>query len=305
MGYLEQLGSLHNYLIDLVNFETIDIQPIRDLSLYVDILIFKYFNLNVTVLHNLFIWFLSCLILRKILLKNFPTLNIFSANLLIILFSLYPLFSTTLLWGIARKHTLSFLFILLATNEIMKNDVRKISMIKSGFFYWLSILCQPINLLWPIWGIFWMFKHQKQRLRHYILIVLPIFLGGFWINWKYYNLSNVFKLYYHSKLESFVNIPEKILSLGHYVIQLVLPINLTFSYEIGHWQSIVGIPVGVLLFYFLFKKIKDHSFFFIWSIYGIGPLLIITNTPKLMLDCYLLVPSIAFFIILIKVFEQF
>jgi hypothetical protein len=304
MGYLEHLNSFKDYIFDLSSLNTIDFQPLRDFSLLIDILFFKLFDKNITVFHNLLIWFFSCLVFKKILFKIFPSLNPRSINLFLILFSLYPLFSTTLLWGVARKHTLSLLFILLATNELMKKNDTKISLLKCGLFYFLSILSQPINLLWPCWGILWLFKNQREKIRDYLLLITPVLITGFWLNWSYYNFSPVFKLYYHSKLENFVSIPEKIQALSHYFMQLVLPINLNFSYGLGGWQSIVGIPVGVLLFYFVWKKIKDKYFLMMWTTFGVAPLLIIINTPNLMLDCYLLIPGIAFLIIGIKTFEK-
>jgi len=304
MSHLLQLDSISSYVSDLINLNTIDFQPLRDASLYLDIFISNKFNLNITVFHNLLVWFVVCLIIRKITLKLFPKQTERTSSLFLLLFALHPLFSNTLLWGVARKHTLSLLFIMLATNEVLKELGTKRSFFKIGSLYFLSILSQPINLLWPAWGIYFLYKKKTRNLNYFIFIMMIVFATGFGVNWYYYKYSSVFNLFYQSKLDGFYNISDKVLALGHYFFQLILPLNLNYIYELGHWQSLWGIPIGVLFIYFFIKKIKDLSFVLSWLLFGAGPLIIITNTPNLLQDCYLLTPAFPFFVLLIKAFED-
>ncbi len=300
MEYLYQVNSLTRYILDLLNLLTVDIQPIRDLTLYFDILALRYLDTNISIFQNIIIWFFCIIVVREIIIKLFPDLNIKTVNLLVLLFAVHPLFSTTILWGVARKHILSFFFILLATNELLKKKKLRRNYLKIYFFYFLSIFSQPINLLWPVGATVWMFFNNRESYKKFFGSVIPIFLFGFVVNWIYYNYSPLYKTFYQSKLDSIFIVSDKILAFGHYAFQLILPINLDYMYGPGEWQSLAGIPLGVLMTYIIFKKINDFKFFLPWFVLGVSPLIIVTNTPQMMIDSYLLFTAFSFLLLMTK-----
>jgi hypothetical protein len=56
---LESATGLTDYLNKLVHFNTLDFQPIRDLSLYLDLKTYSLFGINISVFQNVIIWCLS------------------------------------------------------------------------------------------------------------------------------------------------------------------------------------------------------------------------------------------------------
>jgi len=302
--YLEGIKSPSHYFSNLFQLKSIDFQPVRDLSLFFDIWIYRLSKINLTFIQNLLIWFLSCIYLRKILKTIFPNIKEYHLESMIVLFSAYPLFSTTLLWGVARKHLLSLLFMLIATDELIKDKQGHNSSRKISLFYFLSVFSQPINILWPAWALFWSFLNRKDKFKEYLYYLIPIFIIGFIANYLYYEKSHVFKLFYHSKSEQLTSDLDIILALGHYSLQLVFPHNLTFLYPIGQWEQMVGIGVLVLLPYFFYKKIESKKFLINWGLFGLLPLLIVLKTPNLMMDSYLLVPAIGLLVLVVNLLQE-
>lgn len=290
LPFLDNISGLGDYFEKLFTFKTLDFQPIRDLSLGLDLFIFNHFDINTFIIQNILLWVLSCLIIfniQKILLPQVDELKLFVLNCG---FALYPLFVATLSWSMARKHILAFLFILLATQEFLKNNR---STWRMNLYYLLSILSQPITILWPFWCVAYERKNWKSLWPTSLIFVFVSVA-----NWLYYSKGEMFNFIYQSKTSDAFNIPDKILAFGHYMYQLLVPYYQTFFYDLGHWSIWVGIILTGLLI-LLYRSFKfSNKLLGIWSLYGLLPIVVVLNTPKTKSDTYLLLPAFALFILL-------
>jgi len=297
---LDSYSTFNEYFRDLFSFKTFDIQPLRDLSFIVDMSIYKYFGLNSFIFFNLIIWIFILLQVKKIISIQIPDLNKKILDLMIIAIFSYPLFAQSVAWGMARKHLLSVLFILNATNTWLKDKIEIKEKISIALTYTLSILSHPICILWPIWTtIFQKFKNKSLRERIDIQSINLIIMGLFlYINYQYYSNSSLFNQIYGVKTEDIFNIPDKLLSLGHFFFQIFSPYLLAFYYQPGHWSGLVGIAFMVLFFFIIYKS-KSWSFAIPWLAYGIFPWAVATSKSNVFYDTYLIIPALSFFIILL------
>jgi len=285
MRYLDQVEDLHRYFNDLVSLKTIDLQPIRDLSLWIDLKIFKTFDINLIVLHNFLLWLLCLYFLYTILAKidvDKKNISIF----IILWVGTHPVLSNIVPWGMARKHLLSCLFILCCTSIMVRQgfDQRQKSIFS---LYLLSNLSQPINLFWPFWC--WI----KDRRIYFSLALGLIFLGG--VNYFYYLKSPIMLSIFGGKFSEPLAFSDLLLAFGHYGFQIIFPYLLSVNYSLGHWSSFLGIIFWVTLVFFIYKK-KD----WIWLIFALLPLVIVLRKPTSLYDTYLLVTLVGLGIILFK-----
>ena len=300
--------TLGEYLKFLLHFFTLDFQPIRDLSLLIDISIFNSTGFNSMILQNLVWWIASLCVLEKLIKNTHPTIKAQHVFCIVALFSIYPLFSQTVGWGLARKHLLSFFFTLLATERLTRQDSPlnlKASLILASYSL-LAILSQPINVLWALWALIysWQNKLLKTQLK-YLTPALIIMAAGIVINYLYYTQSPVFLAYYGKKTNEAFAFSDMILALGHYFFQIFIPYLLAFTYTLAHWSTLVGIPLMVCFFYVLHKRKIASSFILIWSSFALLPLLVILNKPSMLFDSYLLIPATGVLILLIPLLQSF
>jgi hypothetical protein len=312
MAIFDKISGIREYFELLVTLKTYDIQPIRDLTLFFDWLIIKNYNYNSFIAQNLIYWFISCFFVEKLLRLIFSKVDEISIWILTVLFSVYPLFCATLSWGIARKHILAFMFIVISTYYFLRSleETHRKSLHVAVFniAFILSIFSQPITLLWPAWAALYLFikrkneffSHQKYLTPSYLAFLITTILNAY-----YYKNSQTFKLYFEGKTDDPFNIPDKFLGLGHYLYQLVLPYWPSTSYELGHWSVWIGIIFG-LTFYFIYRKLKlQGSWLVIWTAFTLFPLLIILTNPHILSDNYLLTPALGFFVLILTILFNF
>jgi hypothetical protein len=67
---LENIKGVFNYFDYLIGFRTLDFQPVRYLSLYIDLFVFNSTGFNITIFYNVLLWVSSCYILVKNLSKS-------------------------------------------------------------------------------------------------------------------------------------------------------------------------------------------------------------------------------------------
>ena len=103
---LSLISGFKEYFIELLSFKTLDFQPFRDLTFFFDLTVFSSFGLDITIIHNLFWWLAGNWILSKLIWNVFPKLEKELAFFIGLGFLVYPLFSQTIPWGVARKHLL-------------------------------------------------------------------------------------------------------------------------------------------------------------------------------------------------------
>lgn len=300
--YLENLKDFGTYFRDLLYFQTVDLQPLRDLSLYVDVLTFRVFHINTSIWQNLIIWFFGLLVVERIL-KKVSSASDFVRWFVVVLFGIYPLFGSALLWGVARKHLLAFLFIGLATNAIM--DLRTSRKLKNVLwallFFVMSLLSQPINILWPVWAIFYLRKLRREA-KVAALIFSPVtaFFGV--ANYFYYRDSAIFLLNYNSKTFSPYSLLEKAMAIGLYVEHLFTPFNLTYMYNFSNERALIGVWLLVLLFIGIMKYRKRLNLE--WLLFALLPIVLMSSNPTVISDTYLLVPALGFLLFFFTLSEK-
>lgn len=254
------------------------------------------------------IWFLTILFLRKIILLQFPKLDEYEINLLAICFAVYPLHVSSIAWGMSQKHLLSFLFITLSTYLWIKpsETVTKKSSTIIVFFYILSILSQPITILWPIWTLHYN-RYIKKRVGAYGAIIaslIAMVLVGY-ANYAYYAHSKLFTFHFDTKTNEIFDIPDKILAFGYYIHEIILPYSYSFQSTLGDPSTLYGLFLFMLLF-ILVRVLKIETKTLIsWSLYFILPLIVVLAKAGVVYNTYLLTPSLAFFMIAIKVRQHF
>lgn len=284
---LTEVSGINEYIQNLFSLKTIDVQPVRDLTFTADILIFKLTGWNSFIWINLLLFWLSGFLLYRILNFIFRDLSENQLWMIIACFLLYPLFSQTVAWGMARKHLLAFVFILAATDAWLRK--KRFSTI----FYGLSVFSQPITLLWPCWAAVQNPKNWKKLIPSFLLMILTVA-----VNFIYYRHSEVFRSIYGTKINELAAVPEKTLALGHYVFQLIFPYLLSNRYGLGHWSTLAGLGLIVLLFLYFRKRVEKERFLS-WGLFLVFPILIVIAQASSLYDTYLLAPGVAFLILIL------
>lgn len=287
-----------NYFEKLFSLKTIDFQPVRDLTLNLDLWIFNTFDFKSVILQNFFWWLGSCLVIFLIL-KKLHQKNSHLPLLLTVTFGVYPLFVPVVGWGMSRKHLLAFFFILMATYQLIKlKDLSYKSSLKIASLFLLSTLSQPITLLWSVWALIYLGKKFPRNALFKFLapsFAISALVGT--INYIYYQYSELFKQHFESKTSEAFNMADKLLALGHYTFQLIFPYQLSFKYELGDYQVLIGL-VPLAVFLFLCYKIKSfRSLSLEWLSLGFLTLIVILNTPNVLSDSYLLVPAFTLLVV--------
>jgi hypothetical protein len=303
LNQLFKIKSIGEYFKLLAEFKLIDLQPIRDLTFLGDIYIYKNWGLNFTLIQNYILWILCCFVIYRITLKLLPNIDSKIRILFILVFANYPLLSSIIPWGMARKHLLSFFFILLSTNELLKRD--NCSLIKISVYYTCSILSQPINLLWPVWAIFWSYFHKSKMIYKIIFFTLPILIAGSVLNFLYYQKSETFKIFYDSKMDGEIFNADKILAIGHYVFQIFIPFKLSYQYELEGLNFLLGLGLIILLIILCLKTKFDNFAYICCLLFAVLPLSIVIHQPHVLIDYYLLTPLCALLILSFIIWEGF
>jgi hypothetical protein len=198
LPYLDKINHLGDYFSQLFGLKTFDVQPVRDLSLWFDWMIFHQWGNNIFILHNAVLWLISGLFISKILEEENPNLSHLRSTFCVGLFLSYPIFAHIISFSMARKHILSFTLMVIATYYFLiflKKYQWKYGLIFS-FSYLLAVFSQPICLLWPLWATIYIILLKKNDFKKFIpyLIVLSIiFFIGFSANYIYYEQSVFFQ----------------------------------------------------------------------------------------------------------------
>lgn len=301
---LDQYTSLVSYLKDLYRGQTYDLQPIRDLSLLLDITIWNKFNINTFIFQNILIWSLCCFVIFKIQKTLFPHLSQKTHYFLILMFTCYPLSSASVNWGIARKHLLSFLFITLTLKLFLETlDDKTWSKKKSlmTFTFFLSVLSQPISVLWPFWALLYVFLNQRQHFKKTLLHLSPTFLlmaitiGA---NAWYYKSSVLFNLTFESKTEH-LSVGDVVLATGHYMFQIFAPYTLAVSYHLAHWTIPIGVFILVALVLLTYKSLHRNNLIS-WLAFIFFPLVVVLRSPQMLSDTYLLISCLGAYFFLLE-----
>lgn len=303
--FLNRITSPWDYILKLASLETIDFQPVRDLTLFVDLWVLRNTGVNVTIFFNFLIWVFSCWVVFSIIKKTFHTLEEKTILLLVSCFSVYPIFLQSINWGIARKHLLAFMFTLLATRTFLSWIETQRGALKIILFYTLSVLSIPISIGFPVWCFLYLKLLHPEKLtpaRRFLTILIINMLLLVLINYAYYNTSWTYLELYPPKAKmiypSFV-----ILNLGQQIWQMLYPYNLSFHYTFQNGAA-AGFLIFLISIVYAMVKLRNRKDIWIWILFGAAHVAIILTTPLAYYDTYIIAPTFAFFMIIIHLFGE-
>ncbi|MBI2521578.1 MAG: hypothetical protein HYV97_14275 [Bdellovibrio sp.] len=275
-----------------------DLQPIRDLSLLLDIYQERITGYSSFHLQNFILWLAIVSFAYFLLLKIGVQHK--HAYSIVFLISTHPVGANVVSDIASRKHLLSVLFILLTTIFYLSwcQLPKKTTVILIILMYLLSILSQPITVLWPMLPLVQSFFQIKMRLklRQLLVLLLPIASLCFYFNYRYYtgkylHQANAIKIY--PMLENLQLIPQM---YGRYFINIIFPFDLALYYKIYSVQNLAGSILFMLWLWLLKKRLSILALVLPLVLYFI-PLIVVTFniTPIFVSDMYLILPLIVFF----------
>jgi hypothetical protein len=295
-GYLitpvRHLKSLEKYFQLRRQSVVLDLQPVRDLSYYLEGRFEDVFHVQNSQLVNLLLWIGSISVLFQIL--NFIGRNRWINLMLASIILVHPIAVNSVAWPSARKHLLSAFFVMLATKSSLgavRGSWRKRSI---WLYFFLSCLSQPINCLWPIWlGIR---ARTKPKLKAVFLISAGISFFTVVFNFYYYNLGNykilngLGKIGFQSRVNSGISL--RLLALGRDCFQFLIPIHSSVGpYTEQSPSNTFGlILLGVVVIIIYLNRAK--SLLNLWLVLFACPIFMMVAplTEHLGWDTYLLTP---------------
>ena len=297
--------SLSDYFSGLLSLQTMDFQPVRDLSLYFDHIAFQNFRTNTFVFQNLLWWTGISFLLIRIVRKLFPEFKEGSVALIVLGFSVYPLFTATLPWGMARKHILSMFFILVSTERLVCSELKlKDSVLMVGS-YFLAVFAQPIGIMWPLWAAIYVRLQRRDLWKSFIKTVpffVIIFILGVIANTVYYEQSPVFLNLFPKKSSALFDVSSQLLALGHYTFTIFIPYFLSFQNTLGQWSTLAGLGVLVIFGVVLYKTKAREAL--VWSMLSLLSLFTVLQMPEIIQDTYLLLPAVGILIAMISLVKN-
>lgn len=279
------------YLKMLSEFQVVDFQPLRDLTFFWDIFIFKLTGIVTFATTNVFLWTAGVFLFFKLLQRSCPEKEKV-AIYWSLAFASYPLFSQTIPWGMARKHILAFLLILWATHAFFDWLQGKNKIFKAYIGYVLACLSHPITLLWPLWAASYLAVFEPSKLKEekrYFIIFALTGTALFVTNYAYYTVGN------EAVSEVFGEIRPNLFDISKlfshfifYLRQIIFPYQLGFLYYPEQTSSIPGMIILIVFLGILYRFRGDRRFQS-WVLFSLIPFPIILGLPGVF-DQYLLIP---------------
>ena len=311
---LQNIYSLQNYINSVLSGSVLDITPVRDLTYIIDFYLVQNSNYWGFHLSNLLIWISILYFFKKILdLYSDQTFNQKALVWIFIFFyALSPVSTSSVAWISARKHLLSTLFILLAQYTFLKNKDLRFSLkniIFISFFYILSILSQPINVLWVLFS--WVYLYYQKKIQHNKLILsvlTTISILGLAINLYYYSGPYVNWSMQEGKYSESSSLGSSFLAFGRYFYLTLFPFDASpVSHFQGSWQNLVGLFLLVLFSYIVYKNRKSNVLLICYFSYFFIPLIPVTAkiTRIFCSDTYLLNACLGIYIVLFLILKNY
>lgn len=296
---LKKLQSPALYLDALVNFRTLDFQPVRDLTFFVEMFVYNQTGYVISVLLNVIV-FAGCVYQFFRILREEGTEMSGTASLLYAgCFAVYPIFLQSVNWGTARKHLLALFFILYATRKLIALDKERFRILPIVLSYVLSVLSLPMAIAWPFWALLRRgpvrsLREPDSRKLFAVLFTIMLLLVG--LNFAYYKTSYTFLEIYPQKARGLD--PLLILTnLGLQFKQLIYPYELSFYYN-NDDSIFVGFATILVLTILIAKRAITDKRAVIWPAFGGLALVVTLSTPDIYYDPYLnfVVTGVALFI---------
>ncbi|MBX7097694.1 MAG: hypothetical protein K1X89_08280 [Myxococcaceae bacterium] len=291
---LRKLAGPGDYVDAVRAGRILDVQPVRDLSYWLELRFEAATGLTPFHATNVLLWLLAVALVQRLLAVRHQG---FTLWLLVLLFALHPVFVGSVAWVAARKHLLSAVFTLGATVLVVR--AKHWSAGKSAAtaaLYSLAVASQPITLLWPLWGAAELWRRGPTERRSAVQLFLacvPSLLLAAAVNFLYYRGAYVQQV----GVEKFVDAEGTggvaLLSVGRAFANLVFPVALATQYSPGSVLNLVGLAALVLVAAVSLKFRPRGDVLSALGFFAF-PLLVVTvrMTSIFLSDPYLLVPSV-------------
>ena len=316
---LQQIQSLREFAAYAFALENPDRQPVRDLSLFADVLLERATGFRTFHLQNLLIFFLSILGLHGLLqrLSSEPLAQKDSQRNLIyglcLLFAVHPIFTMSVGWISARKHLLALLFLIYSLKAYLdwKKTNRTRASVSMLGLYFLSVLSQPIHIFLPLWWCldlalssgFRILKERKAVLGFGLIVCLSLLL------WNYSHYAVIY-VGNSEKLRAldpmaFSPLGDSLLALGRYTWNILVPLGYSLTYLPSAPQNLLGIFCFTICQYFLFSCL-GWRVWLSWMMLSLFSLIIVlTKIPDLFVsDTYALGSVLVAYIFIFLILDQ-
>lgn len=288
---IKNTTSLPNYFSNLLSGYYLDFQPVRDLTLYFNLVLSNVIGYGGFHLFNVLLLLINLYFIGRLLkLLGHSDKGI---ALVLILISAHPILNSTAAWVSNRKHLLSILFITLYLFEEMRND-------KTRFWslVWclLSFLSQPITVFIPMINVFLKKKILKKITNQWDLFIVLVSIITVVLNYWFYS-SFVHFLGRNAVLDIHNNTGIQVLKVCRVAFQVLVPISLAVEYDLGSIYNFIGIVLTILtlFLFYKFEKRRSAQLAFLMVLSTLFPVL--NWGPR---DAYLLVITLSLSFYLIK-----
>jgi hypothetical protein len=288
---LKQINSFSDYLHFSGTQQSVDLQPIRDFSLKLDLMLEHLTGLSFHGFFNVLFWIASGIML--ILIMRALSLKKELIYLISFLFITHPLGAWIVSWPSARKHLLALFFISVASYFSVKLKQNKLKYeILIFIFYLLSILSQPISLLWIVPFFFYFFDEIKSRkLMTLFYFLLAAFLMISIANKFYYSYVYQFASGAPKMIETSVDQAISIAAISRSLSQIFFPIHFAFDYVKSSFLGILGLPIFTLFIFWGIKRIQFKKTLLL-TVLILSPLILVYYKPTniFVSDTYIIIP---------------
>lgn len=247
---LMKVHSLADYFQGIAKGTISDIQPIRDITYFFDILFYNQ-GFQTFIFTNFLIWIGTGITLIDLIYKKYDIRNR-SLQFLILVFFFHPTLTQLISLVVARKHLLAFFFLTLTLKSYLSDQKKKATL-----FYLLSLLSHPINILFSVWlflkSLFLDRKKGKDALIENLpLLTVSLIIGFINIWWYQHVYQDNWGITRHAQDQSLGDI---VLAFGRYFSFLFLPFNYATFYGKQSPLSLAGIFITPIFFLFISKKV--------------------------------------------------
>lgn len=321
---LYKISSLGEYLNALLKNKIWDIQPVRDISYFIDFKLYEIIPWWSYHLSNFVYWTLAFFFFYrasyKLLTRFFSENENLTGWLLLAsaVFYFHPVFQLEPFWISSRKHLLSTLFIFCSFYYFLKYEEKTESsykfLILICFFYLLSVFSQPITMLYPFFvtvynvitkGTKWIKVKKDITL---VLILFLIFALAFSTNYVFYYI--VYPKLTQGQTIRFTaeNMAQlRLLTLGRFFYQIFdVSMASPVEHDRGSVRNIIGLLSFPLFTYFAFKLLDKKIFLILlaWFFYPLT-IVILGDVKLFALDTYLVTASMGIILICVSLLQRF
>jgi uncharacterized protein Veg len=312
---LLKIHTFKEYVLAIKQVKIYDLQPLRDLTYFLDFNVMKTFNSYTIHVSNL-LYYIAFLIALYQVLEQIIEAKVYRYAVLLI-YAFTPINAWAVAWTSGRKHVLSALFIMLAWKYFYKfvqsENTGKTYGTFSVLLFLASCLSQPINVLWPCVptaiSLFNRDLFKKNTLYLSLLWLISFTILG--CNYYYYNV-----IYPHGSggFTKFagegIALGDSLLMLGRYFSLCFNPFSATpLAHSESSLQNIWGLVGGVLFCYWVFKRCfaQYRKEIFLGVSIFIFPLItvIFKKTNIFVSDTYMLVSQLGIYYLLVLILQTY